>query len=256
VASTPAFISTYQLGTGQAATNANRDGSSPITTILTGSSGGTRINEIIIQAAGTTASPAAANPADSIVCLFLRDPTGTPTWRLFLEVDLDDPATSSATVAGYRTVLRFDNLVLPDASWSLGATVTVAPTSGAINVIALGGSLTEVVPQTIVNIGSGASYTLAAADVNELLTFAPSAGNTTTVSVHSTLTGLATGARIDVMNIGQGTVTFQSAAAPNAVTLNATPGLSLRAQYSAATLICLNASSSPPTYVLVGDLTA
>jgi len=35
--------------------------------------------------------------------------------------------------------VQYANLVLPNASWKLRAAVTVAPTTGAINVIALAG---------------------------------------------------------------------------------------------------------------------
>jgi hypothetical protein len=45
------------------------------------------------------------------------------------------------------------------------------------------------------------------------------------------------------LNTGQVTISASS------VTINATPGLKLRTQYSAATLLCL----ATDTYVLIGD---
>ena len=129
MASTPQFISTARIGATTVSTaNSNRDGTGTIATVLTGAATGTRVNEIVLKATG--------DPADSIVCLFLHDGT---TYSLFDEIDLGDPAAASTTVTGYRTSVRYDNLVLPSASWSLRASITVAPTSGVVNVIALGG---------------------------------------------------------------------------------------------------------------------
>jgi hypothetical protein len=76
------------------------------------------------------------DPADSIVTLFVND--GTTNW-LFDEIDLGNPAAGSATVTAYRTNALYDNLILPNASWKLRAAVTAAPTSGVLNVFALGG---------------------------------------------------------------------------------------------------------------------
>ena len=60
--------------------------------------------------------------------------------------------------------------------------------------------------------------------------------------------GLATGQRIDLAQLGAGQVTV----AASGTTVNATPGLKLRAQYSAATLIVTGTN----TFLLVGDLSA
>ena len=59
--------------------------------------------------------------------------------------------------------------------------------------------------------------------------------------------GLTAGQSIDFLRFGTGNVTFTGAAVPVA-----TPGLKLRAQYSAATLFCITTNS----YVLIGDLSA
>jgi len=50
--------------------------------------------------------------------------------------------TGSNTVKGYRLVTAYTDLVLPSASWKLGATITVAPTTGTVRVAAFGGDLT------------------------------------------------------------------------------------------------------------------
>ena len=127
----PTYAATPTIGFGSISTaNTNRDGTGTIVDVLTGGSSGTKINEIALQATG--------DPADSIVTLFLYNGT---TYLLFDEVDLGNPAAASTTVAGYRTVKLYDNLVLPSSSWKLAAAITVALTSGAINVFALGADL-------------------------------------------------------------------------------------------------------------------
>ena len=129
MASTPNFTSTPRIGLGSVSTaNTNRDGTGTIVDIITGAASGTKINEVVIKSTG--------RPADSIITLFVND--GTTNW-LFDEIDLGAPATSSATATAYRTSVQYANLVLPNASWKLRAAVTVAPTTGAINVIALAG---------------------------------------------------------------------------------------------------------------------
>jgi hypothetical protein len=131
MASAPAFAATPRIGFGSVSTaNTNRDGTGTIVDIITGASTGTKILEVVVQATG--------DPADSIVTLFLYDGSA---YRLFAEVDIDNPAAASATVSGYRSSVRFDNLILPSASWKLGAAITASLTSGAINVFALGGDL-------------------------------------------------------------------------------------------------------------------
>jgi hypothetical protein len=67
------------------------------------------------------------------------------------------------------------------------------------------------------------------------------------VTVNGSL-DLSIGQRIDLLRLGTGEVTV---VADNA-TVNGTPGLKLRARYSAATLLCVGADD----YVLLGDLKA
>lgn len=89
---------------------------------------------------------------------------------------------------------------------------------------------------------SGNSYTIQASDVGDLLKF--TAGTAVTVAVPNGL-GLSAGQRIDLLQYGTGQVTIGGAA-----TVRYTNSLKLRAQYSAATLICLGGNE----FVLVGDV--
>jgi hypothetical protein len=90
-----------------------------------------------------------------------------------------------------------------------------------------------------------AAYTLLTADAGKLVTV--SSSSNLDVTVDGSL-DLSVGQRIDLLRLGTGEVTV---VASNA-TVNGTPGLKLRARYSAATLLCVAADS----YVLLGDLKA
>lgn len=90
------------------------------------------------------------------------------------------------------------------------------------------------------------NYTLVSADVGKLVTITKASAVTVTVA---TTLGLSAGQRIDIASLGAGLTTVAAGAG---VTVNGTPGLVLRAQFSAASLICTAAD----TYLLVGDLSA
>jgi hypothetical protein len=90
------------------------------------------------------------------------------------------------------------------------------------------------------------SYSLLTADAGELIII-DSASNRD-VTVNGSL-DLSVGQRIDLVRLGTGDVTV---VASSPAVVNATPGLKLRARYSAATLLCVAADS----YVLLGDLKA
>ena len=68
-----------------------------------------------------------------------------------------------------------------------------------------------------------------------------------TVTVGTSLT-LTAGQSLDLLSLGAGQVTIAAGGA----TLNGTPGLKLRTQYSSASLFCISSNS----YVLIGDLSA
>ena len=89
------------------------------------------------------------------------------------------------------------------------------------------------------------AYTLVTADAGKLVTI-DSASNLD-VTVDASL-DLSVGQRVDLLRLGSGEVTVVA----SSTTVNGTPGLKLRAQYSAATLLCVGTDS----YVLLGDLKA
>ena len=127
MATSPSFAVTPRIGMAQvSAANTARDGSGTVVTVLIGASTGTRIAEVVVQAAVTTTA--------GMVRLFL---TNGVTTRMFDEISIA-AATVSATVKGTRVSTTYNNLVLPDSTWSLIASTHNAE---AINVMALGADL-------------------------------------------------------------------------------------------------------------------
>jgi hypothetical protein len=131
MAASPSFISTPRIGRLSLSTaNTATDGTGTINDLIVGASAGTRVLSINVQ--GTNQTVAA------LVNLFLWDGT---QWDLFDQVTIT-ATTGSNTVKGYRLVTAYTDLVLPSASYKLGATITVAPTTGTVRVSAWGGDLT------------------------------------------------------------------------------------------------------------------
>jgi hypothetical protein len=94
---------------------------------------------------------------------------------------------------------------------------------------------------------TGATDTPVNSDKGKLVNIDTTSG-TVTITIGTAL-ALSAGERIDFSWIGANTlVTFTGVS----TTINATPGLKLRARYSAATLVCLSSN----VYLLVGDLSA
>jgi hypothetical protein len=131
MAASPAFISTPRIGRVSLSTaNTATDGTGTINDLIVGVSAGTRILSVNVQGTATTVA--------ALVNLFLYDGT---QWDLFDQITIS-ATTGSNTVKGYRLVTAYTDLVLPSASYKLGATITVAPTSGTVRVLAFGGDLT------------------------------------------------------------------------------------------------------------------
>ena len=95
------------------------------------------------------------------------------------------------------------------------------------------------------NAQTGTTYTLVSGDVNKLVTL----NNASAVTVTVPNGVFTSGQQINLQQIGAGQVTVAS---DGTTTITSTPGLKLRAQYSAATLICTGTN----TFTLVGDVSA
>jgi hypothetical protein len=93
-----------------------------------------------------------------------------------------------------------------------------------------------------INAQTGTTYSLVAGDVNKLVTLSNASGITLTIP-NGVFT---TGQEINIQQIGTGQVTV----ANDGTTSFTGTGTKLRAQYSAATIICTGTN----TFTVVGDL--
>jgi hypothetical protein len=93
-----------------------------------------------------------------------------------------------------------------------------------------------------------ASYTLVLADKDKIVEISNASANTLTVPLNATV-AYPVGTQINIIQTGAGQTTVT---ATGGVTINSTPGLKIRAQWSSATLI----KRATNTWVLVGDLSA
>lgn len=110
------------------AANTARDGSGTIVSLATGSTEGFKINEVKVQATGTTTA--------GMIRLFISTDSGT-NWDLFDELPIG-AVTPSGSVAAFWTSKNFNNLVLTGTSNRLGVSTHNAE---AFEVYALGADL-------------------------------------------------------------------------------------------------------------------
>ena len=127
MAASPVFAVTPRIGNVSIATaESSYTAPTNVGTLITGVASGTRVAEVVVKTAATSAA--------AIVRLFLYD--GTTYW-LFDEITVA-AATGSATVQQTRVSTTYNNLILPSASWSVRVTTSVAQ---ATHVTALGADL-------------------------------------------------------------------------------------------------------------------
>lgn len=162
---------------------------------------------------------------------------GVGNWRWQVNV-----TKSSATRTWLAGALSIMEAGWPGTSTS-SASLSITAASLALSLT--GGAQGQWDTAQTLNAQTGTTYSLLATDAGKLVTLTNASAITLTVP--SGL-DLATGQRIDLAQLGAGQVTV----AASGTTVNATPGLKLRAQYSAATLIVTGTN----TFLLVGDLSA
>ena len=127
MAASPVFAVTPRMSAVSIATaDSSYTAPTNVGTLITGASTGTRVAEIVVKCAATSAA--------AIVRIFLYD--GSTYWH-FDEITVA-AATGSATVLQTRVSTTYNNLILPSASWSVRVTTSVAQTT---HVTALGADL-------------------------------------------------------------------------------------------------------------------
>jgi hypothetical protein len=104
------------------------------------------------------------------------------------------------------------------------------------------------VSEVAINTQTGTTYTTVLADQSKLVTLNNGSAITLTIPANSSV-AYPVGTKIDFAQLGAGQVTVAGA---GGVTVNATPTLKFRDQYSAASCI----KTATDTWLLVGDLEA
>jgi hypothetical protein len=160
---------------------------------------------------------------------------------------LGEIATALGNDANLSTTLTNSiALKAPLASPTFTGTVTVAASGVAFTD---GTQSKEGVPSRTPIIQKTASYTLSAlTERDSMIEVSSATGVTLTIPTNATL-ALPIGTSIDILQTSTGQVTIAGAAG---VTVNATPGLKLRTQWSGATLF----KRATDTWVVYGDLSA
>jgi len=127
MASNPVFAITPRISSVSIATeDSSYTSPTNVGTLITGAGTGTRISEVIVKCAATSAA--------AVIRVFLYD--GSNYW-LFDEI-LVSAITASSTVRTFGSSTFYTNLVLPSDSWSIRVTTSV---SQATHVTALGADL-------------------------------------------------------------------------------------------------------------------
>jgi hypothetical protein len=159
-------------------------------------------------------------------------------------VKADGAGNISAAVAGTDYLASYTTELSEDTTPVLGGDLDLNSNdiTGTGNISITG----NVVAQSAINAQTGATYTTVLGDANKLVTLSNGSAVTVTIPPNSSV-AYPVGTKIDFAQTGAGQVTV---AAGSGVTVNATPSLVFRAQYSAATCI----KTATDTWLLVGDL--
>lgn len=174
---------------------------------------------------------------------FILSTTGTITVGT-TEVNYAQFNASEAITAGTNITKSGSTISVADAPTFSGA---VTASSGIV--FSDGTQTLEGVPSRTPIIQKTSSYTLSAlTERDDLIEMGSSSALTLTIPTDSTL-NFPIGTSLDILQTSTGQVTIAGSAG---VTVNATPGLKLRTQWSSATLFKRAAN----TWVVYGDLTA
>jgi hypothetical protein len=200
---------------------------------------------------GSTFSINTATTADLSTAQTLTNKTISGSSNTITNVSLTSGVTGTLPVANGGTGVT--------SSTGSGSNVLsnsptlVTPTLGAATATSIafsdGTQTKEGVPsRTPINQQSGTTYTTVLSDRDTLIECSNASAITVTIPPNSSV-AYPVGTSIDILQTGSGQVTI---AAGSGVTVNSTPGLKLRAQWSSATLF----KRASDTWVVMGDLSA
>jgi len=185
-------------------------------------------------AAGGNFNPGAINTediADDAIST-IKIQTGAVTTSIIAD-DAVTAAKIAAGAVGTSEIAASVTLTTPNIGAATGTSLT---TTG------------NVISHIATNAQTGTTYTLVAADDGRVIELSNASPITMTVPLDSSV-NFTVGTQIILLQTGAGQVTVAGA---GGVTVNATPGLKLRTQWSSATLI----KRAADTWVLIGDLSA
>jgi hypothetical protein len=164
-------------------------------------------------------------------------PSNPKTGQLW--IDSDDSITYVYTGSAWLALSNPDNVTLTATQTLTNKTLT-APVLTA-----------PVINNAITTVGTNAqvaSYTLVLSDRDKIVEISNASANTLTVPLNSSV-AYPVGSQIQILQTGVGQTTLTPT---GGVTLNGTPGLKLRTQWSSATLI----KRATDTWIAIGDLSA
>jgi hypothetical protein len=148
-------------------------------------------------------------------------------------------------LSGYLTISSASTTYLTQASAS---TTYLAQSSASTTYLTQASASITYQNKNIDIVTKSEAYEIASGDENKLIQLSGSSSYTISIPTDATF-NFAIGTQINLLNIGTGIITI-AAVTPGTTTVNATPGLKLRTQWSSATLIKRAAN----TWVAVGDL--
>lgn len=165
------------------------------------------------------------------------------------------PATvvsSSLTSVGTITSGSFPAANIAGTTLASNVVSSSLTSVGTLTSLSVSGDLTisgKLLERISTNSQTGTTYTIVATDDSRMIEMNNASANTITLP---NLSAIPVGAQIHILQTGVGQTTITAGAS---VTINATPGLKLRTQWSSGTLI-KRASGATDVWVLIGDLVA
>ncbi len=159
-----------------------------------------------------------------------------------------DNTLSILSVGTNGQVLSANSATSSGLQWTTPE-VTVSNTATLTNKTLTAPVLNAPVINVSFNAQTGTSYTIVPSDNGKIVEVANS--SPITVSIPTNATAFPVGAQITVLQSGTGQITF-AASTPATTTVNGTPGLKLRTQWSSAVLL----KRDTEQWVVLGDVVA